>query len=53
LFPQPGPDSDKQKFDVEIDSTMGGEKPSGNSADPNDNAFGFYIMSGMKDLYLK
>jgi hypothetical protein len=48
LFPKPGPDSDQQKFDLEIDRTMGGRRPPTNDATPDANAFGFYIMSGMK-----
>ena len=48
LFPTniPIPDDDTQKMDIKIDRTMGGQRTAGNDADPNNNAFGFYIMSG-------
>jgi chitinase len=47
LFPTPGPDSDKQKWKVELDPSMGGADPTPESStDPDDNSFGWYIMSG-------
>lgn len=49
LFPKPGPSSDKQDWNVDIDSTMGGESDPNQSNDPNQNSFGWYIMSGPSD----
>ncbi|KAK4097654.1 glycoside hydrolase family 18 protein [Parathielavia hyrcaniae] len=47
LFPTPGPDTDKQKWHVELDPSMGGADPTPEtSLDPDDNSFGWYIMSG-------
>jgi chitinase len=46
LFPTPGPDSDKQRLDLEIDRTIGGRKEASNDDSPDANAFGFHIMSG-------
>lgn len=47
LFPAPGPDSDKQKWHVELDPSMGGADPTPEtSTNPNDGSFGWYIMSG-------
>jgi chitinase len=46
LFPQVGPESNVEKLDITIDRTMGG---AGNDIDPNDNKFGFYILSGPED----
>lgn len=46
LFPHPGPDSDTEKLDIKLDRTMGGQKSAGNSINPDDNAFGFYILTG-------
>lgn len=46
LFPEPGPKSNTEKLDIKIDKTMGNRRPAGNNQNPNDNAFGFFIMSG-------
>jgi chitinase len=49
LFPKPGPSSDKQKWNIELDSTMGGQEAPNPSSDENDNSFGWHIMSGPSD----
>ncbi|KAJ6287495.1 hypothetical protein J3E71DRAFT_358329 [Bipolaris maydis] len=49
LFPTPGPDSNTEKLYIKIDQTMGGQITPGNSNDPDDHAFGFYIMSGPEE----
>jgi chitinase len=50
LFPTPGPSSDKQTWNVELDPSMGGADPVPNgSTDPNENSFGWHIMSGPSD----
>ncbi|RYN58904.1 hypothetical protein AA0114_g1804 [Alternaria tenuissima] len=49
LFPTPGPDSNTEKITIKVDQTMGGQITPGNSNDPDDHAFGFYIMSGPED----
>jgi len=52
LFPTASsiPLSDKQTWDVELDPTMGGADPEPNgSTDPNENSFGWHIMSGPAD----
>ncbi|KAH9230227.1 glycoside hydrolase family 18 protein [Colletotrichum gloeosporioides 23] len=47
LFPKPGPSTDKQKWDVKIDPTMGGADPTPEeSTNADKNSFGWYIMSG-------
>ena len=46
LFPSPGPESDTEKLDIKLDKAMGGQRDGGNSNNPDDHAFGFYIMSG-------
>ncbi|ORY04392.1 hypothetical protein BCR34DRAFT_572769 [Clohesyomyces aquaticus] len=46
LFPSVGPDSNTEKLDIKLDKTMGGNRDAPNSNNPDDNAFGFYIMSG-------
>ena len=45
LFTHPGPKENTEKHDIKLDTTMGGQRSGGNSKDPNDHAFGFYIMS--------
>lgn len=50
LFPTPGPSTDSQTWNIELDLTMGGAATSANpSQDPNQNSFGWYIMSGPSD----
>jgi hypothetical protein len=44
LFPTPGPSTDTQKYEIEIDSSTGSASP--NNVDPNASGFGFYIISG-------
>jgi chitinase len=46
LFPKPGPESDTEKLDIQLDKTVGGQIDAGNSINPDDHPFGFYIMSG-------
>jgi chitinase len=36
----------QEKLDIKLDKTMGGQRDRGNSNNPDDHAFGFYIMSG-------
>jgi len=33
-------------YGVDIDQTMGGKKAASNSQDPDQNAFGFYVIAG-------
>jgi chitinase len=49
LFPQVPPATDEQKWNIAIDSTMGGQEAPNPSRDENDNSFGWYIMSGPSD----
>ncbi|KAH6671469.1 hypothetical protein B0J14DRAFT_565139 [Halenospora varia] len=49
LVPYPGPESNVNQVDEEVDKTVGGAKSPGNSQRPNDNAFGFFILSGPKN----
>jgi chitinase len=46
LFPEVGPESDTEKLDIQLDKTVGGQIDAGNSNNPDDHPFGFYIMSG-------
>ncbi|GKT50966.1 mutanase Pc12g07500 [Colletotrichum spaethianum] len=47
IFPHPGPSTDKQKWDVKLDPTMGGADPTPEeSTNADKNSFGWYIMSG-------
>jgi chitinase len=48
LFPdwQDIPDSDEQKFEVEMDETMGGQRKATKDDHPDANSFGWHIMSG-------
>lgn len=47
IFPHPGPDTDKQQWDVKLDPTMGGADPTPEeSTNADKNPFGWYIMSG-------
>lgn len=48
LFPTPGPSSNVEQLGVELDKTAGG-KSSANTQNPNDSAFGFFILSGPKN----
>jgi hypothetical protein len=48
-FPTPRPDSNNEKLYDAVDQTMGGQITPGNSNDPEDHVFGFYIMSGPED----
>lgn len=56
LFPNPGPETNNEKFDLKLDPTMGGAKGDGtnpnevNDDDPNQNSFGLYLLSGMYSL---
>jgi chitinase len=50
LFPEVGPESNTEKLDIKLDKTMGGDRSAPNSNSPDDNAFGFYIMSGENEL---
>lgn len=54
LFPSATaiPDSYKQQIDIEIDSIVGGAQPASSDQNPNDNAFGFFILSGMSTLLI-
>jgi hypothetical protein len=45
LFPHPGPSTDTQKYEIEVDTSTGAASP--NNADPNASGFGFYILSGI------
>ncbi|KAK1639955.1 glycosyl hydrolases family 18-domain-containing protein [Colletotrichum phormii] len=47
IFPHPRPDTDEQKWQVELDPTMGGADPTPEeSTNADKNSFGWYIMSG-------
>ncbi|KAK1971060.1 hypothetical protein LY78DRAFT_568603 [Colletotrichum sublineola] len=47
IFPHPGPSTDKQKWDIKLDPTMGGADPTPEeSTNADKNSFGWYIMSG-------
>jgi chitinase len=49
LFPKPGPSTDKQKWKVDIDNTMGGQEAPSTDNNPDLNSFGWHIMSGPSD----
>ncbi|KAK6341165.1 hypothetical protein TWF696_008251 [Orbilia brochopaga] len=44
LFPDPGPPSDQQNYDLKIDAPVGA-----NDQDPNNHPFGFFILSGPRE----
>ena len=47
IFPKPGPNSDKQKWNVKLDQSMGGaDTTPKTSIDADKNAFSSYIVSG-------
>ncbi|WQF84467.1 hypothetical protein CDEST_09481 [Colletotrichum destructivum] len=47
IFPHPGPDKDEQKWQVELEPTMGSAGPTPEeSTNADKNSFGWYIMSG-------
>lgn len=46
LFPTPGPSSDTQSFEIDLDTTV---TASAGSTLPDDNAFGWHILSGPED----
>ncbi|KAI3537270.1 glycosyl hydrolase family 18 [Colletotrichum abscissum] len=49
IFPHPGPGTDEQRWQVELDPTMGGADPTPEeSTNADKNSLGWYIMSGPK-----